>query len=218
MTSGGHAVGGMVPRSVQISVALGMVSQGAEKGAKEQARTPVAAPLASSGMHTYGLSWLSSSPLMDSPLHLVSGLGTSYFSSRSFIVNIPCNETYLIPVIQFVFPDPLVTLSSSEDHSSENNRVIYDLWNRTVLTDTPSGLMYPQGLVEEEVEVSSRGVMVGDLIWTWPRIRLFLIVWLGRNSLFTGFLEQLTLSLRFLNESFILQLSGFGEHIQKIVT
>lgn len=145
MTAQGYVVGGMVPRLVQIGAALGMVSQGSRKVVGDSAQTLDAAPLASSSMSISGFISLSSSPLMDSPFQLMLGLGTSCSSPGAINVNTPRNEICSIPIIQSVVPDPLVTQCSMEDHSSEDGRVLYDLWIRTVLTDTPLGLSVSYG-------------------------------------------------------------------------
>lgn len=80
-------------------------------------------------MLTSGFFSHSSSSLKDISQHMMTGKDKKFFR----------NESCSIPTNPIGFSDPLVTHHSSEEHSSCSSRVLYDLRNMMVLSDTPSG-------------------------------------------------------------------------------
>lgn len=145
-TDGCHAMIGMIPRSVLISTTQDPGSQDIEIGTNVPMQPSAEATRVTSGMLTSYLFTHSSSSLKDLSHHMMSGMDKKCYVVGSFNGIISHNESCSIPIIPMGFSDPLVTLHSSEEHSSSSSRVLYDLQNIMFLSDTPSCFFASLGL------------------------------------------------------------------------
>lgn len=146
VTIAGHAGSGMIPRVVMINATLEPCSQDIGIGTNVQAPTSVGTNQSPLGMLTFGLFSHSSSSLKDISQHLMTRKDQNLFVEGSVNGIIIRNESCSIRNNPIGFLDPLVTHLSSEDHSSGSSRVLYDLWNRMVLSDTPLSFCASSGL------------------------------------------------------------------------